>query len=147
MKQLVESGNYDVGADYLSKIQATFWAGWADDKQTAAKIKAVYEQHNYIVDTHTAVAWQVADAYKEATGDKTPTVIVSTASPYKFNDSVLDALGIDKNNADEFDLLDTLAKYNVTPIPDGLANLRTAAVLHQQLCTKENMINIVKTIL
>jgi len=147
MRQLSESGNYDVGADYLAKIQATFWASWADDKQTAAKIKAVYEQHNYIVDTHTAVAWQVADAYKEATGDKTPTVIVSTASPYKFNDSVLDALGIDKNNADEFDLLDTLAKYNATPIPDGLANLRTAEVLHQQLCTKEDMINIVKTIL
>lgn len=147
MTQLTEVGKYNVGADYLAKIQDTFWAGWADDKQTAAKIKAVYDQHNYIVDTHTAVAWQVADVYKETTKDTTPTVIVSTASPYKFNDSVLAALGIDRSDADEFDLLDTLAKYNVTPIPEGLANLRTAKVLHQQICTQEDMINIVKTIL
>ncbi|WP_019554307.1 threonine synthase [Propionispira raffinosivorans] len=147
MSQLAEVGSYNVGADYLAKIQSTFWAGWADDKQTAAKIKAVYQQHNYIVDTHTAVAWQVSDAYKQITEDTTPTVIVSTASPYKFNDSVLDALAIDKKNADEFDLLDTLAKYNSAPIPIGLANLRTAKVLHQQICTKEDMINIVKTIL
>ena len=90
-------------------------------------------------DTHTAVAWSVAESYQKQTGDSRPMVIVSTASPYKFNESVLDALGAEQQGLDEFGLLDRLAEYNPDKVPQGLAALRTADILHRGVCTKEAM--------
>lgn len=144
MDQLNAVGEYSVGDDYLAKIKSVFWADWADDAKTAEKIKEVYHKYGYVADTHTAVAWQVADRYREVTGDETPNIIVSTASPYKFNQSVLAALDESKIvGNDEFGMLDELEKISGVKVPQGLACLRTAKVLHTQQCVKEDMPKVV----
>lgn len=148
MTALQTTGKYDVGAVYLEKIQALFWADWVDDAQTSTKIKAVYDAHHYVIDTHTAVAWRVVDRYKEVTGDQTLNVIVSTASPYKFNESVLSALeGMPNEANDPFALLDALEKINMVKAPAGLACLREASILHEKQCKKEEMAKQVNHIL
>ena len=90
-------------------------------------------------DTHTAVAWNVAEKYHQSTGDDRAMVIVSTASPYKFNGSVLEALGETTAGMDEFQLLETLQDKNDAPIPEGLASLRAKPVLHHGVCRREEM--------
>ncbi len=139
MRQLTSQGRYEVDAGTMDKIQTLFWADWADDKATAATIKEVYFARHYVLDTHTAVAWKVAQNYQEQTQDTCPMVIVSTASPYKFNESVLTALGVRTDGLDAFTLLDKLAEYNTSKIPRGLDSLRTASRRHSQVCTKEQM--------
>lgn len=148
MTELQSTGKYDVGAAYLAKIQSLFWAGWVDDAQTSTQIKSVYNAHHYVMDTHTAVAWHVADRYKEATGDQRFNVIVSTASPYKFNESVLSALSGESNEGnDPFTLLDALERLNTVKAPPGLASLREAPILHKNQCKKEEMAMQVKNLL
>ncbi|MCI6086228.1 MAG: threonine synthase [Selenomonas sp.] len=139
MKALAETGTYTIPGDLLAKIQETFAAGWADEDATKAAIKEAYDTEGYIPDTHTAVAWQVAEAYQKETGDTRPMVVVSTASPYKFNGSVLAALGHETAGKDEFALLDELAFMNSDPTPAGLASLKTKTVRHQDVCEREEM--------
>ena len=139
MQQLASTGRYDIGQDLLTKIQEVFWGDWADDAATKATIKDVYEKNHYVCDTHTAVAYTVARRYQEQTGDGHHMVVVSTASPYKFNGSVLEAIGAATEGKDEFDLLDELAARNDNPIPAGLASLKTKPVIHQKTCEKNTM--------
>ena len=139
MRQLASEGRYEVGAAVLQKLKETFWAGWVDDAATKATIREVYAKEHYVLDTHSAVAYRVAQAYKKDTGSKRPLVIVSTASPYKFNESVLDALGAAREGLDEFSLLDKLASLNESPIPQGLVSLKDAAILHKTTCEKTAM--------
>ncbi|WIW71651.1 threonine synthase [Anaerosinus gibii] len=147
MESLNKNGEYTVGADYLAKIKEVFWADWADDTKTAGKIKSVYEKHQYVADTHTAVAWEVADRYKKVTGDTTVNVIVSTASPYKFNASVLAALDKSKvTEGNEFAMLDALEKISGMKVPEGLDSLRTIKILHKQQCEKEDMKKVVMSL-
>ena len=139
MQQLAEAGRYEVGGDVLARLTEVFWAGWVDDAATKETIREVYEKERYVLDTHSAVAYRVAQAYKKATGSARPLVVVSTASPYKFNESVLDALGIARAGLDEFAQLDKLASLNESPIPKGLASLKTAEILHTATCEKAAM--------
>lgn len=139
MQALADEGRYDVGEGMLQRLQNFFWADWADDARTAATIKEVYAADGYVPDTHTAVAWAVARAYQRRTEDRRPMVIVSTASPYKFNDSVLQSLGIETAGQDPFALLDRLAAINRDSIPKGLTDLRQAVVLHKGVCTQDDM--------
>ena len=139
MQELQTTGKYDVGSKILAKIQKAFWADWASDSDTKDLIQEVYRDKNYIADTHTAVAWKVAKNYQQATGDKHYTVVVSTASPYKFNGSVLAALNIDTAGLDEFGLLDKLATVNSSPIPKGLGSLRHKQIIHKDVCDSDKM--------
>ncbi len=138
MKSLAETGRYDVGAEVLAKIQATFGCDWADDKKTMETINAVYGERKYIADTHTAVAWDSAHKYM-LQGNAEPMVVVSTASPYKFNESVLTALGEAIEGMDEFQLLDKLQSMNSFKIPSGLAALKNAEVRHGNVVEKTAM--------
>ncbi len=144
MSQLGEKGRYEVGAAVLKKLKETFWASWADDRATKATIREVYEKEHYILDTHSAVAYRVAQEYKETTASTRPLVVVSTASPYKFNESVLDALNVKREGLDEFDLLKRLASLNENPIPKPLAALQKAAILHKLVCEKAAMRKVVE---
>lgn len=145
MNELNALGEYEVGEDTLNKIQETFWSGWANDEKTLEKIREVYEKYHYVVDTHTAVAWQVAESYQKETGDQTVNVIVSTASPYKFSDSVLTALGTEISSvADQFAKLSLLEQLSDVKIPGGLASLEDALVLHHKNCEKADMPEMVK---
>ena len=139
MEELAAKGRYEVGETVLQNLKETFWAGWVDDAATKETIREVYEKEHYVLDTHSAVAYRVAQAYKKATGSECPLVVVSTASPYKFNESVLDALGEDRAGLDEFAQLDKLASLNESPIPQGLASLKTAEILHRAVCEKTEM--------
>jgi len=139
MRQLADAGRYEADAGVMDRIQNLFWADWADDKATADTIKDVYFSKHYVLDTHTAVAWRVAQNYQKQTQDTCPMVIVSTASPYKFNESVLAALGVHTEGQDAFALLDKLAEYNTSKIPQGLDSLRTAPRRHSLVCTREKM--------
>ena len=140
MKELGEQGSYEVDKETLDAIQQLFWADWASDMETKAEIEAVYHKHNYVMDTHTAVAAKVAGKYAEThPEDRCPMVVVSTASPYKFNGSVLEALGAETEGLDEFQLLDKLHEMSGQDIPKGLAKLRKAGVLHQGSCAAGEM--------
>lgn len=139
MNELKKTGRYDVGADTLAKIKETFWADWTSDDDTEKLIAKVYKEKHYVPDTHTAVAWQVAQNYVAATGDKHKMVVVSTASPYKFNGSVLEALGVNTKDVDEFKLLDKLHELNENPIPQGLDSLRNKAFIHKDVCDADGM--------
>lgn len=92
MQQLRTSQSYAVGQQRQEWLLSVFAAGYADDRDCAEEIARVFEQHHYLMDTHTAVASRVLRQYRETSGDLTPTVIVSTASPYKFAADVLTAV-------------------------------------------------------
>ena len=139
MAELNNSGSYEVDVKTRGIIKETFWADWVDDAATKKCIQQVYMQHKYVLDTHTAVAYQVAENYRHATHDEHMMVVASTASPYKFNGSVLDALQAETAGLDEFVLLDKLQELNENPIPAGLAALKTKEVLHKGVCDKDKM--------
>ena len=139
MAELNTSGSYEVDVKTRGIIKETFWADWVDDAATKKCIQQVYMQHKYVLDTHTAVAYQVAENYRHATHDEHVMVVASTASPYKFNGSVLDALQAETAGLDEFALLDKLQELNDNPIPAGLAALKTKEVLHKGVCDKDKM--------
>lgn len=141
MRQLQETGTYAVGEqrrDYLAEV---FDAGWADNEQTAAEILRVFEQERYLMDPHTAVASHVLQAYRERTQDVTPTVLVSTASPYKFAADVLSALKGAEYVAgrDAFTCAELLEGISGMPIPQQVKALRTLPVRHTAMCEKGDM--------
>lgn len=141
MAKLQETGVYTIGDRYLEKLRTVFWADWADDRETAQVIQTVFSQHCYLTDPHTAVAWQVYEKYRQATGDQTPSVIVSTASPFKFNESVLPAIETKDRIAglNEFTMLTALSELTGWPVPVALASLKNKHIIHQQSCAKEEM--------
>lgn len=146
MKQLNEKGCYNVGSKVLEKIQQHFWAGWTNQTETLKTIECVYDEYHYVSDTHTAVGIDVYEKYVITTGDLTPAVVVSTASPFKFNESVCKALfgQNDIEGKNEFELLELLSQKTGWSIPAGLKNLDKKAVLHNTLCDKNEMKGIVR---
>ena len=109
------------------------------EAETAATIKRVYESDQYIMDTHTAVAASVYDKYVKETGDTTPTVIASTASPYKFTRSVMDAIDEKYDALGDFELADELSRISGTAVPKAIEDIRTAPVLHKTVCDAADM--------
>lgn len=149
MEELNHSGQYHVGEDYLAAIQQIFWADCVDDHETLQTIKAVYDQYKYLADPHTAVAWQVGERYRQQTGDETTQIIVSTASPFKFNESVLTAIQdsdcIEGKN--EFEMLQQLSEESGYAVPPALAALDNEPIRHEMVCDKEDMAVVIKQIL
>ena len=138
MKQLTEVGKYDASR-LLPALKENFWAAFADDAATEQEIRAVYERTHYTLDTHTAVAYRAAEAYRRETGDTRPMIVLSTASPYKFGASVLHALGEDTAGMDEFSQMERLHARSGMAVPPRLAALRTASVLYKGICAKDDM--------
>lgn len=124
MKDLSHTGRYEVNAPVLERLQADFAAGFADDVQAAAELRTQFERTGYLCDPHTAVAFKVAREYRLATGSKTPMVVLSTASPFKFPGDVLAALG-QSVPADEFEAMAKLEAFTGNPAPAALAGLRS----------------------
>ncbi|MBO5389498.1 MAG: threonine synthase, partial [Lachnospiraceae bacterium] len=120
---------------------------YASEAETSATIKKVYESDNYIMDTHTAVAANVYDKYVAATGDTTPTVIASTASPYKFTRSVMNSIDAEYDKQSDFDLVDELNRLSGVKVPQAIEDIRTAPVRHNTVCDKEDMLKVVKEFL
>ena len=142
MKKLSEEGEYQVPADLLAKIQKEFYAACCDDTRAAQVIGSVYHTQNYLLDPHTASGWAAAEDYLAETGDRTPMVVLSTASPYKFPAAVLSAIGGDISGS-EFDQMERLSQITGVPIPKNLATLRGKAERHNTVISKEAMMDYV----
>ena len=135
---LATDGKYEVTDEVKAVLKDEFYAGCCDDVQTKSCIKEIYDKYSYTCDTHTAVAVKVYEDYKAATGDETKTIIASTASPYKFSGSVLDAIGVD-TNTDEFGLVDKLAETSKLPVPASLAALKDKDIRFKKIIDKTEM--------
>lgn len=139
MGELKEKGAYQVPQPLLEKIQSIFWSGCCDDAATKEAIGALWRQHGYLADTHTAVAWQVAQDYKAACPAHAPVVVLSTASPYKFPAAVLEGLG-ETPQGDGFDAMERLHTLTGVPVPRNLQGLRQRPVLHRDVIDRGDML-------
>ena len=138
MKDLSEQGFYRVPDALLGAIQAGFAAGYCDDAQAEAVIGRVYREQGYLMDPHTACGWAAAETHR---GDA-PTVVLSTASPYKFSTAVLTAIGADTSGS-EYDRMERMQALTGIPIPPALAALRTKPERHTGVIPKEKMLEFV----
>lgn len=149
MSALRENGRYQVDPATREQVSRLFWSDFADEEETMDEIRSTWQDHRYLIDTHTAVGKAVLDKYKAATGDDTPAVVVSTASPFKFNQAVARALlgAPETKNKTEFELLEALAATTGLEIPPGLRGLDRKPVRHRMVVDKEQMQQAVLDIL
>ena len=138
MKKLLSDGKYEID-DEMRKGLEKFVGGYCDEDKTAQTIKHVFESSHYLIDTHTAVAAYVYRKYRENTKDDTPTVIASTASPYKFTGSVLGAISPSDVSDDDFAMAERLSEISQVAIPYAVTSIRDAKVLHNTVCTISGM--------
>ena len=141
MNELKNDGVYTVDKKTMNNINNCFWASFATEKETMDAISAVYGKYNYLIDPHTAVGINVYEKYVLATGDTTKTVAVSTASPFKFNASVAEAIlgKEDISKLDEFEILEFLSEKTGLEIPMPLRNLNKKEILHKTICEVSDM--------
>lgn len=138
MKALGGDGKYEI-TEPMRALLADFYGNYASEQETAATIKALYEETGYVIDTHTAVAACVYGKYKEETKDETPTVIASTASPFKFTRSVMNAIDEKYDRMSDFELVDELSALANVAVPEAIEEIKSAPVIHDYICDKEAM--------
>lgn len=124
MQKLKTEGKYEVSDDIKEEISKLFYGGFCDDQKTKSTIKDIYDNNHYLIDTHTSVAVSVYNEYVQNTNDKTPVLIDSTASPYKFSKSVLEAFHIESIPNDEFEIVDKLFEITNAPVPKPILSIR-----------------------
>lgn len=142
MQQLNKHGSYTVSDEIKAKLKSDFYGGFCSEEETSKVIAEVWKKYNYLIDPHTAVAYDVMEKYRQETGDTNKTVFVSTASPFKFCDSVLHSLGVAEVQ-DGIDALDQLSQTTNRPAPVPLASLRNKAVRFTESVDKEKMEDVV----
>ncbi len=138
MQSLRDNGKYEITDEMKSQL-ADFYGNYATEAEDAATIKKLYEDTGYIIDTHTAVAATVYNKYKADTQDNTKTVIASTASPYKFTRSVMNAIDSKYDSMTDIELVDELSKLSGVKVPQAIEEIRTAPVLHDTVCDSDKM--------
>ncbi len=146
MKSLSEQGNYQITPEMREQL-ADFYGNFANEQETAERIKAMYENTGYVLDTHTAVASAVYQKYVADTKDETKTVIASTASPFKFTRSVMNAIDPKYDSMGDFELVDELSRIANVAVPKAVEEIRTAPILHDHVCDKTQMKAVVKEFL
>lgn len=142
MDGLKSKGIYALGKDF-DKVKEQFVGEYADWSDTSAKIRSLYENTGYVIDTHTAVAAASYDKYVEKTGDNTKTVIASTASPFKFARSVMKAIDSKYESEEDFALIDVLTKTANVEIPNAINEIRNADIVHNTVCEISEMKSLV----
>lgn len=147
MDELKRSGQYSIDRKIRTALDNIFWAGCCDEDATKAEIGKVWKENGYLMDTHTAVASQVLEQYRKASKyNHEYVVIVSTASPFKFCNAVLESIG-EEGEPDGLDALDKLTAVTHVPAPMPLAKLRGAEVRFNDVCSKEGMPSVVEAFL
>ena len=139
MKSLAEKGEYSMTAKADDIV-----GEYADEEETATAIRTMYTNADYVLDTHTAVAYAAYNKYIEESGDTTPTVIVSTASPYKFAKDVCTAIDEKYKDCDPFELMKELEKISGVKIPAPVVDIEKREVLHNNLCEREKIKDFVR---
>ena len=146
-KELSSNGRYDITDEMKAQLD-DFYGGFASEEENFAGIRELYEKTGYVIDTHTGIANAVYRAYVEKTGDTTPTVIASTASPYKFAISVVSAIAPDKTSGKtDFELIDILSELSGVAEPYAITDIRTAPIRHKTVVDACDMPAEVKKIL
>ena len=138
MQELMHSGRYELSPEALATMQDSFYAGHVSDDNTLKSISDTWHKYSYLSDTHTAVGIKVHEDYVEKTGDTTPTIIASTASPFKFADSAILALG-EAVEGDDFERLERLAQMSRTSVPHTLKDLAQKEERHKTVCSPDEM--------
>lgn len=148
MGQLEKECVYEVSDEIKAKLKM-FYGGFCTQHETLETIGAMWREEGYLIDTHTAVAYKVYEDYAAETGDDSPAIIASTASAYKFAESVASALQLDESKVrilsgasdavTGFDYMEALEKATSVKIPSGLKNLKEKPVLHKGVCAKDSM--------
>lgn len=138
MKSLSESGKYEVDKD-MKNAMKDFYGAYATEMEVKEEISKLYKSNEYVCDTHTAVAACADEKYKDATGDMIKSVIVSTASPYKFLRSVMEAVSSDLLPEDDFELIELLHKQSKVEIPNAIKEILDADIKHNCVCKIDEM--------
>lgn len=146
MTSLTTTGKYDITDDMRAELK-DFYGNYATEKETAEIIKDIYEKTGYIIDTHTAVAAVVSRKYLRDTNDTNKLVIASTASPFKFTRSVMNAINSKYDSMGDFELVDELSKIGNVKVPNAIEEIRNAKVLHNTVCEVDEMTDVVKKFL
>lgn len=138
MESLKKRGVYSI-SNKSKNLLKDFYANYANTKEVHKAIREVYKKENYLMDTHTAVGYVVFNKYKNEVQDNRQSLIVATASPYKFPKSICNSLGLDISNKNDFEILSLLNKYTNIEIPNNLKNLNTKKAIHNKICDKGKM--------
>ena len=146
MEKLSREGKYEITDEMRAKL-TDFYGGFATEEETFETISDLFKNHSYLIDTHTAVAASVYRKYRKESGDAAATVIASTASPYKFTRSVMNALGEGDDNMDDFALADRLSEISGVEIPEAVSSIRNAEIRHKTVVDKNQMESAVKSFL
>ncbi|MEG1848571.1 MAG: threonine synthase [Lachnospiraceae bacterium] len=146
MEELTQTGRYHITPKMQDALH-DFYGNYATEEETQAAIRDLYQQTDYVMDPHTAVAEVVYRKYTEETEDKKTSVILSTASPYKFTRSVMTAIDKQYDALSDFELVDELEKLSKVKVPDAIESIRTAPILHTHVCDTNQMKAMVETFL
>lgn len=146
MHKLSTEGMYEI-PDIMKQQLKDFYGNYSTEAEVFDVIKQLYENDEYLIDTHTAVAYSVYQKYRKQTGDTTPTIIVSTASPFKFGQAVSKAIGIDIAGLDDFGILEKLADAAKVKVPMAVKELKTKPRLHNSLAKKNEIKNVIENFL
>ena len=146
MSALTGNGKYEITEEMKAQL-ADFYGNFASEAETAAEIRRLYEKCGYVIDPHTAVASAVYGKYVAETGDHKTTVIASTASPFKFTRSVMEAIDTKYDVMGDFELVDELSKIAKVKVPGAIEEIRTAPILHDTQCDVDKMKDTVKSFL
>ncbi|MCI8326810.1 MAG: threonine synthase [Lachnospiraceae bacterium] len=146
MKALAGQGVYEITPKMREALQ-DFYGNYASEQETAKAIKNLYEKTGYIIDPHTAVAKSVYEKYEAATNDQTKAIIASTASPFKFTRSVMNAIDKKYDAMEDFELVDELSRLGNVKVPNAIEEIRNAEILHDHLCEVDQMPQMVKKFL
>ncbi|NLL64470.1 MAG: threonine synthase [Clostridiaceae bacterium] len=149
MEALQDEGVYVIDDRTKKRIQSVFVGGFCDEKGTIKTIGDVYQEYDHVVDTHTAVGFNVYERYAKRAQDDRVVVFVSTASPFKFAGAVVTGVFDEEfdETIDEQTLMDMLAKESDMPIPSGLDKLSERPIKHDLVISKERMKETIETIL
>jgi threonine synthase len=143
---LNKKGEFEITAGMKNKM-ADFYGGFATDRETFETIKYLFSSFDYLIDTHTAVGYNVYQKYVEKSGDMAKTVISSTASPFKFPGSVAKAIDAKYNDMDEFSLIKVISKISGLKVPPALKDLERREILHKTVCRTDQMMDVISDIL
>ena len=147
MRQLSSEGRYEITPTMRESLN-DFYGNYIDEQETARVIQNLYEKTGYIIDTHTAVAAGVYEKYRKDSGDtETKTIIASTASPFKFTRSVMDAIDSGYDSKTDFELVDELSRIGNVAVPQAIKEIRDAEVLHDTVCEVDEMQSVVERFL
>lgn len=146
MRDLKENGQYQISESMLEKLQKDFYFDYTDEETTRKTIKKVFENYNYLLDTHTAVGYSVMEKFKKLDSSNCKNILLSTASPFKFSKSVYESI-FEETSLNEFEIMKKLSEKTKFSIPENLKNLENKEELHKDIIEKNNIAKTIEVIL